>query len=152
MFKVFSFLDSLILHGEGSYNLNVVKEMKVTDSYMGLPHDVKQCQNKELYLDCKTEEYLDALVNTCMCLPFGMKYFYDYDSNISFCNSTQMKCALDAKNLKSKCLNRCEGLVVTSYSHQNESVVLEELIETYKMFKSIIDLPSKQKWHCPMTF
>ena len=140
------FLDSLILHGEGSYNLNVVKEMKVTDSYMGLPHDVKQCQNKEVYLDCKTEEYLHAVMNTCMCLPFGLKYFND--SNISICNSTQTTCALEAKNLESKCLNRCEGLVVTSYSHRNKSNVLDkmvDLIESYKKYKAIIDLPSKQK-------
>ena len=116
---------------------------------MGLPHDVKQCQNKEVYLDCKTEEYLHTLANTCMCLPFGLKYFNH--SKISTCNSTQMKCALEAKNLESKCLNRCEGLVVTSYSHQNKPNVLDkklDLIESYKKFKAIIDLPSKHKKRC----
>ena len=85
---------------------------------------VKQCQNKEVYLDCKTEEYLADLMNTCMCLPFGLKYFND--SNFSICNSTQMACARETKNLESKCLNRCEGLVVTSYSHQNNPNVLDE--------------------------
>ena len=147
LLTIFPFLDSLILHGEGNYNLNVVKEMKVTDSFMGLPQGVKQCQNKEDYLDCKTEEYLEALVNTCMCLPFGLKYFND--SNISICNATQMACARETKNLESKCLNRCEGLVVTSYSHQNNPNVLDkkvDLIESYKKFKGIIDLPSMQNY------
>ena len=118
--------------------------MKVTDSFMGLSQSAKQCQNKEAYLDCKTDEYLDALVNTCECLPFGLKYFND--TKISICNSTQMKCAQEAKNLESKCLIRCEGLVVTSYSHQNKTNVLDKMmniIESYKKFKAIIDLPSK---------
>ena len=69
-----SSLDPLILHGEGSYNLNVVKDIKVTDSFMSLSQRAKQCQNKEAYLDCKTEEYLHALVDTCKCLPFGLKF------------------------------------------------------------------------------
>ena len=141
-----SSLDPLILHGEGSYNLNVVKDMKVTDSFMGLPISAKQCQNKEAYLDCKTNKYLHALVDTCNCLPFGLTYFND--SNISICNSTQMTCTQKAKNLESKCLIRCEGLVVTSYSHQNKSNVLDKMvniIESYKKFKAIIDLPSKEK-------
>ena len=144
-FIIFPFLDSLILNGEGNYNLNVVKEMKVTDSFIGLPHGVKQCQNKEVYLDCKTKEFLEALVNTCMCLPFSLKYFND--SNISICNSTQIICAQETKNLESKCLNRCEGLVVTSYSHQYNPNVLDkkvDLVESYKKFKAIIDLPSTQ--------
>ena len=111
---------------------------------MSLPDGVKHCQNKEDYLDCKTEEYLDALVNTCKCLPFGLKYLIN--SNISICNSTQMTCAREAKNLESKCLNRCEGLVVTSYSHQNKSNVLDkmvDLVESYKKYKALTDLPSK---------
>ena len=147
LLTIFPFLDSLILHGEGNYNLNVVKEMKVTDSFMGLPQGVKQCQNTKVYLDCKTEEYLQALINNCMCLPFGLKYFND--SNISICNATQMACARETKNLESKCLNRCEGLVVTSYSHQNNPNVLDkkvDLIESYKKFKGIIDLPSMQNY------
>ena len=80
-----------------------------------------------------------------MCLPFGLKYFNE--SNISICNSTQMACARETKNLESKCLKRCEGLVVTSYSHQNNPNVLDkklDLIESYKKFKAIIDLPSTQ--------
>ena len=90
-----SSLDPLILHGEGSYNLNVVKDIKVTDSFMSLSQRAKQCQNKEAYLDFKTEEYLHALVDTCKCLPFGLKYFND--TNISFSNSTQLTCAQEAK-------------------------------------------------------
>ena len=120
--------------------------MKVTDAFMSLPDGVKQCQNKEDYLDCKTEEYLDALMSTCLCLPFGLKYLIN--SNVSICNTTQMTCAREAKNLESKCLNKCEGLVVTSYSHENKSNVLDkmvDLIESYKKYKALIDLPSKHK-------
>ena len=59
-----------------------------------------------------------------------------------------MTCTHVAKNHESKCLIRCEGLVVTSFSHKNKSNVLDKMmntIESYKKFKAIIDLPSKEK-------
>ena len=39
--------EPLKLVGEGKYNLNAVKEIKVTDSYLGLDMKDKGCQNEE---------------------------------------------------------------------------------------------------------
>lgn len=124
--------------------MNVVKEIRVTESFIGLSLGVKQCQNEEAYSDCETKAYLSALIDNCKCLPFDLKYFND--SNIPICNSSQLTCAERAKNLENKCIVKCEGLVVTSYSYQNKSNALDtfsDLIESYKKYKGIIDLPGK---------
>ena len=118
--------------------------MKVTESFMGLSLGLKQCQNKVAYLDCKTEAYLNALMDNCKCLPFDLKYYND--TNMPLCNSSQLTCAKQAQNLENECKMKCEGLVVTSYSHQNKSNALDtfsDLIESYKKYKGIIDLPGK---------
>ena len=119
--------------------------MTVTESFMGLSLTVKQCQNKVAYLDCKTEAYLNALINNCKCLPFDLKFFNN--SNMPLCNISQLTCTEEAQNLENECKMKCEGLVVTSYSHQNKSNALDtisDLIESYKKYKGIIDLPGKK--------
>ena len=42
------------LFGEGQYNLQSLKEIVVTDSFMGLDTDAKNCQNIETIDDCNT--------------------------------------------------------------------------------------------------
>ena len=61
------------LIGEGEYNLNVLTEVKVTESYMGLDQDVRNCQNHEPYLNCSTTQYLENLLGKCGCLPFNIR-------------------------------------------------------------------------------
>ena len=52
------FLDPVELIGEGQYNLNTLKEIVVTDSFLGLPEKDKSCQNVETYDDCITRHSL----------------------------------------------------------------------------------------------
>ena len=58
------------LIGEGQYNLNNIKEISVTDSFLGLGKDTIKCQNIEKYNDCKTRIHIDNLRQKCGCLPF----------------------------------------------------------------------------------
>ena len=37
--------EPVALIGEGEYNLNVLKEIQVTDSFMGLDQNIRKCQN-----------------------------------------------------------------------------------------------------------
>ena len=39
--------EQIELIGEGEYNLNVVKEIDVTDSYLAFDQNFRQCQNEE---------------------------------------------------------------------------------------------------------
>ena len=45
----------------------------MTEDFLRLKKDVKDCQNDESYDDCKTKEYIDALWKACQCLPFNIR-------------------------------------------------------------------------------
>ena len=68
----FLFTEPLKLYGEGEYNLNVVKEVKVTESFLGLDSHVKGCNMEETYENCTTKIYIDTVYQTCGCLPFSI--------------------------------------------------------------------------------
>ena len=50
------------LIGEGEYNINVLKEIKVTDSFLGQDQDTRKCQNDEPYLNCTTRQYHETFL------------------------------------------------------------------------------------------
>ena len=64
--------EPLKLVGEGKYNLNAVKEIKVTDSYLGLDMKDKGCQNEEPQGECITKHFISTLLNDCGCLPLKL--------------------------------------------------------------------------------
>ena len=66
------YLETVKLNGEGLYNLNDVKYIKVTESFLGLDQEIRGCQNDELREDCKTRHYIAALMTQCKCLPLGL--------------------------------------------------------------------------------
>ena len=73
------------LVGGGEYNLNVLKEIDVTDSYLDLSEEVKGCQNEESFVNCTTRNFIDSLLGQCGCLPFDIrqteKVKSKYDNN-----------------------------------------------------------------------
>ena len=65
----------MTLSGEGEYNLNSLKEIAVTDSFLELDSDVIKCQNynKEgTYDSCKTSHFMEQMMLKCGCLPYGI--------------------------------------------------------------------------------
>ena len=67
-----AFTEPFSLIGEGEYNLNVLKEIKATDSYLGLDQDVKKCQNDEPLFNCTTRKFIKAILEECKCLPSSL--------------------------------------------------------------------------------
>ena len=65
-------LDPLKLEVGKEYNLNNVKEILTTDDFLTLDRERIGCQNEESFDDCKTGQYIDALINQCGCLPFSI--------------------------------------------------------------------------------
>ena len=62
--------------GKGDYALTDVYEMSGTKEFLGLPKEVRKCQNEESVLECKNarmQEYLDTGKNTCGCIPHHLK-------------------------------------------------------------------------------
>ena len=60
------------LTGEGLYNLNSLKEIKVTDSYLEIPEAVRDCQSTEPYYNCTTRLHLENIRKKCGCLPLAL--------------------------------------------------------------------------------
>ena len=65
------FIEPVKLIGEGMYNLNAVKEIEVTDSFLGMSMEVKECQNEEDLQDCTTRNFRDNFLKKCGCTPYG---------------------------------------------------------------------------------
>ena len=61
------------MNGEGIYNLNSIKEIGATESYLSLDQDVRGCQTKEPLHVCTTRLYIDTLLDQCKCIPFNIK-------------------------------------------------------------------------------
>ena len=55
--------------------MNVLKEIKVSDAFLGLDQDVRGCQNEEPLINCTTRHHLKTMLETCGCLPFNMELF-----------------------------------------------------------------------------
>ena len=49
------------MYGEGNYALTAVKEVSVTQSFLGLKEEDKKCQNLESLEDCSTRSYLQSI-------------------------------------------------------------------------------------------
>ena len=49
--------------------------MDVTDSFLGLPLEDRDCQNEEDIGDCKTRHHLENVLDNCGCLPMSIGSF-----------------------------------------------------------------------------
>ena len=65
-------LDPVTLTGEGQYNFNSIKQIDVTESFLGIDQEITKCQNMEPYEDCTTRHYLSEVKNKCGCLPYAI--------------------------------------------------------------------------------
>ena len=70
------------MKGEGKYNLNNIKEIELTESYLGLNMEVKKCQNKEDVNDCTTRKFLESVLHQCRCLPFSIRTSHNVFRNM----------------------------------------------------------------------
>ena len=71
--KYTNLVEAVALIGEGEYNLNVLKEVKATESYLGLDLSIRGCQNEEPHDNCTTRQYRNTILGQCGCLPFNMR-------------------------------------------------------------------------------
>ena len=124
---------------------NVIKEIKVTNSFLSLDKDIRGCQ-EESNDECTTRKYMNTLMNKCQCLPFHLRlsnkvililkylktwtFLYAYQSPL--CTAEDLDCVSrikDDKEDNSECLQQCSGMLVTSYADNQFSNVVQEMIE-----------------------
>ena len=66
------FLDPVTLTGEGQYNFNSIKQIDVTETFLGIDQEITKCQNIEPYEECTTRCYLTEVKKKCGCLPYAI--------------------------------------------------------------------------------
>ena len=69
------FTAPITVYGEGTYAISDVKEIKVTDEYLGLDENIRKCQNTEAFEDCTTRNHIETVRETCNCVPYSLKGF-----------------------------------------------------------------------------
>ena len=62
-----------MLIGEGEYNINDMKEIRGSKSFLGLDQHVRECQNEEPFFTCTTRQYFDTILERCGCVPFNIR-------------------------------------------------------------------------------
>ena len=72
-YKQTNIAETIKLIGEGEYNLDVLKEISVTDDYLGLDPAIRGCQNEEPIDNCTTRKYHNTILGDCGCLPVRMR-------------------------------------------------------------------------------
>ena len=82
-------------YGSGNIRIKGVKQVQVTDEYLGLDLKTRGCQNDNTYEDCVTELYIDLLTKECKCLPFNLQ-------NFSKQNEINQVCIIDGIKLTTK--------------------------------------------------
>ena len=84
-FKTYSnaYLDPVTLSGIGEFDLNIIKQVDVTDSFMGLPMEDRNCQNEENFVDCTTRHHLENVLSNCGCLPMSIGSFIKNVKNVN---------------------------------------------------------------------
>ena len=65
----YSLSEPLKLSLDKNYFLNVIKEIRVTDSFLSLDQETIGCQRDV----CATRKFKDTLSNKCKCLPLQLR-------------------------------------------------------------------------------
>ena len=115
-------IEPLTVHGDGNYPLSSVKEIKVTDTFLGLEQRFKKCQTKESLGECTSALLLNKSIEMCGCVPFGLKTLTDG-------NQESFKLFfLFINTLNSSCKpQRCVDLKITSNRNNLEAHFLNIL-------------------------
>ena len=66
----------MVQRGEGVYSLTSIKEIKVTEAFLGLGQEITNCHTKELRADCLTRRHREQVLASCSCAPFAMRSYY----------------------------------------------------------------------------
>ena len=61
------------LQGEGHYALTDVKDIKVTEEFLGLGQEITKCQTREFRADCVSRRYQEQVLASCHCAPLYIR-------------------------------------------------------------------------------
>ena len=71
----------ITLTTEGSFVLTNIKKISVTEDFLSLAPDIKNCQTEQLRTDCVTEQYHKAMLGQCQCVPISLRAAFPENVN-----------------------------------------------------------------------
>ena len=45
----------------------------MTESYLGMDENIRECQNDESFFNCTTKYYINTILEQCRCLPMSIR-------------------------------------------------------------------------------
>ena len=127
----------LQLNGEGHYVLTDIKNIEVTDQFVGLGRTVTRCQTEEFRLDCQARRQKEKVLSQCRCAPYSLRSHYG--EAVPICSAAALDCVRRVALSKDSCLERCHGTVL-GYQRLDSSPRDEEglakLIAEYENYKN----------------
>ena len=117
--------------------MTAVKEMKVTESYLGLGKKITNCQTQEARSDCLTRRHRALVLSSCGCAPAQLRSYYG--AEVRVCDPAQLDCVAKIRVSESECLEQCEGsslLVERLYGSPKNEDGLKHFYEDYERYKN----------------
>ena len=101
----------LQLNGEGHYVLTDIKNIEVTDQFVGLGRTVTRCQTEEFRLDCQARRQKEKVLSQCRCAPYSLRSHYgEGPGQVPLCSAAALDCvrrvALSKGSVQKFLLNR----------------------------------------------
>ena len=135
------FSEPVTQFGDGEYNLFAMKEIKVTESYLGLDKNIRECQPEEPFYNCTTRMYHDTFIEQCGCLPLNIIT----SNEEAICSPKQLECVVNVEiSSSSSCMKSCSGLVIRNFFKSQEKKKLDNLFpvqRAYDKYKKITGFP-----------
>ena len=69
--------EPIVLYGGGQYAMTGVKYISVSQEFLDLDINTRNCQTEESLEDCKNRKYHGEIIAQCGCLPFSFKHLVD---------------------------------------------------------------------------
>ena len=109
--------------------MTAIKDIKVTEEFLGLGQTITKCQIEESRADCETRKYREIALATCQCAPLSVRSYYGEQVQLSslaifidfdcidflqskICSSTELDCINNVVVPEGECLEQCDGSIV----------------------------------------
>ena len=102
----------LVLSGGGHYGLTDIKDVRVSQEFVGLGEAVTHCQTKEAGADCLTRKHQETVLATCGCAPFSLRSQYGAQAGGGVCSSSSLDCVERVTVPDGECLENCQGSIM----------------------------------------
>ena len=117
----------------GVYGMTSLKKLTGTDTFLGLPDDVKDCQVRDQER-CENEKFIEKVKSECGCIPWSLGVRYKSEN---FCSPSALSCVDNFETTDDDCRPTCTGLHAVVWhlnNTKNEEFwqKFEEMEEEYK--------------------